>query len=71
MVRRQSFINKIRELDYTFKSERKRVYLWRKGLHFIPVPKSDLLDYAFVANALRQAGVGNEEIQIFLGLAKN
>jgi hypothetical protein len=71
MVRRQSFINKIRELDYTFKSERKRVYLWRKGLHFIPVPKSDLLDDAFVANALRQAGVGNEEIQIFLGLAKN
>jgi len=71
MVRRQSFINKIRELDYSFKSERKRVFLYRKGMHFIPVPKSDLLDEAFVANALRQAGVGNEEIQTFLAITKN
>jgi hypothetical protein len=70
MVRRQSFINKIRELGYSFKSERKRVFLWRKGMHFISVPKAEMLDDVFVISSLRQAGITDGEIEAFLKSAK-
>jgi len=72
MIRREAFINKIRELNYTFKLQQKRTYLWRKinGTHYIPVPKADLLEDEFVKNSLRQAGLSDPEIQAFLKIAK-
>jgi hypothetical protein len=72
MVSRESFINKIRELGYTFKDQQKRTYLWRKvgGTHFIPVPKSDNLSDDFVISSLRHAGCKDPEIQAFLSSAK-
>ena len=68
MIRRDTFINKIRDLDYTYKSQQKRTYLWRKkgGTHFISVPMRDFLEETFVANALRQAGCGENEIADFI-----
>ena len=69
MVRRQTYINKIRELGYTFKHERKRIFLWRKGMHFIYVPKSELLEEDFVKSTLRQAGLTDEDIQAFIRCA--
>jgi hypothetical protein len=73
MVRRESFINKIRELGYTYKSTQKRTYLWRKqgGTHYISVPKADLLMDEFVISSLRQAGLSDPEIQAFLTSAKS
>ena len=72
MVRRESFINKIRSLNYTYKSQQKRTYLWRKvgGTHYISVPMADLLEDEFVASALRQAGCPEDEIRSFLMSAK-
>lgn len=70
MVRRHNFINKIRGAGYEFKTERKRIYLYRKGVHFIAVPKAELLEDSFVVNALRQAGLEENEIQTFLGSVK-
>lgn len=72
MVRRENFINKIRTLNYTYKSTLKRTYLWRKigGTHYIPVPKADLLEDEFVVSSLRQAGLSEEEIQAFLSSGK-
>jgi len=71
MVPRQQFINKLRELDYTFKDQTKRGYIWRKkgGQHFIYVTKADLIEDEVVASALRQAGLKEDEIQSFLGCA--
>jgi hypothetical protein len=71
MVRREAFINKIRELNYTFKTQQKRTYLWRKigGTHYISVPMADFLDDEFVTSSLRQAGVSEEEIRSFLACA--
>jgi hypothetical protein len=71
MVRRETFINKIRELNYTYKTQQKRTYLWRKsgGTHYISVPMADLLDDEFVSSSLRQAGVSEEEIRSFLTAA--
>lgn len=72
MVRRESFVNKIRSLNYTYKSQQKRTYLWRKvgGTHYISVPMADLLEDEFVTSALRQAGCTDEDIHAFLASAK-
>ena len=69
MVRRESFINKIRELGYSYKDQRPRITLWRKGMHFISVPRRDLLTEEFVRSTLLQAGVGENEIRTFLSSA--
>jgi len=66
MIRRESFINKIRGIGYSYKDQRPRIQLWRKGMHFIPVPRRDLLTEEFVTSSLRQAGVDAEEIESFL-----
>jgi hypothetical protein len=73
MVRRQQFINKIRELGYRYKSQQKRTYLYRKagGTHFISVPMADQLEDEFVLSALRQAGESEKAIQSFLSCCKN
>lgn len=72
MVRRENFVNKIRELNYTYKSTQKRTYLWRKvgGTHRISVPMADLLEDEFVTSSLLQAGCLQAEIQAFIKSAK-
>lgn len=72
MVRRDGFINKIRELGYTYKSTQKRTYLWRKvgGTHYISVPKAELLEDDFVTSVLRQAGCTDDSIRSFIASAK-
>lgn len=73
MIRREAFVNKIRELKYAYKSQQKRTYLYRKtnGTHYISVPMADLLEEEFVISALRQAGLKDPEIQSFLKSAKS
>ena len=73
MVRRDTFINFIRKLGYSYKSTQKRTFLYRKtgGTHFISVPKADNLGDAFVMSALHQAGVPEEKIKLFLASAKS
>jgi hypothetical protein len=60
-------------LGYTYKSQQKRTYLWRKtgGTHYISVPMADFLEDEFVVSTLRQAGISDPEIQSFLGSAKS
>ena len=72
MVRRENYVNKIRALGYTFKSQQKRTYLWRKtgGTHFIAVPMADLLEDEFVLSTLRQAGCKDDEIHTFIAACK-
>jgi hypothetical protein len=73
MIRRQTFINKIRSLNYYFKSRQKRTYLYRKrgGTHYISVPMADQLEDEFVISALCQAGLSHSEAQAFLASAKS
>lgn len=68
MVRREAFINKIRELNYTYKRRQKRTELWRKrgGTHFILLPMRDLLTEEYVTSTLRQAGLSDDEIKTFI-----
>lgn len=73
MVHRQQFINKIRSLQYKYKGQQKRTYLYRKagGTHYISVPMADLLEDEYVITALRQAGEPDQAIQSFLSCCKN
>jgi hypothetical protein len=68
MVRRETFINKIRELNFTYKTQQKRTFLWRqKGTtNYISVPMADLLEEDFVKSCLRQAGLDQDEILAFI-----
>ena len=72
MVSKESFVNKIRKLGYTFKTQLKRVDLWRKsgGTHCIFVPRCDKLEDEFVTSSLRQAGETDANIRAFLSSAK-
>lgn len=72
MIPRQHFINKIRTLQYVFKRQAKRVYLYRKqgGTHYIAVPMANHLEDEFVKSALKQAGCNDEEIKAFIGASK-
>jgi hypothetical protein len=73
MVRRDSFINKIRELKYAYKDQQKRTYLYRKvgGTQYISVPMRDILTDTYVRSTLLQAGCEKEEIEAFLNSAKS
>jgi hypothetical protein len=73
VISKLHFVNKIRELDYTYKTKQKRTDLWRKrgGTHYISVPLSDYLEEEFVISSLRQAGCSAEEIRAFVASAKS
>lgn len=72
MTRRQTFISKIRELGYEYKTTQKRTYLYRRHgtTDYISVPMADLLVDEFVNHALRQAGLTETEVREFLAAAK-
>lgn len=72
-MRRQSFINKIAELGYHYKTQQKRTYLYRKtgGTHYISVPMADFLADEYVTSTLRQAGCSEEHIKAFIVSAKS
>jgi hypothetical protein len=73
MVRRESFINKIRSLGYTYKTQQKRTYLWRQSgtTNYMSVPMADWLEDEYVWNALRHAGCSKEDIEFFIASAKS
>lgn len=73
MIHRSHYVNKLRSLNYTYKSKQKRTELWRKrgGTHYISVPLTDYLEEEFVSWSLRQAGCDQEEIKAFMSSAKS
>jgi hypothetical protein len=72
MVRRDQFVNKIRELDYSYKTQQKRTYLYRRknSTSYISVPMADLLEDDFVSHSLRQAGCSDDSIRKFIASCK-
>jgi hypothetical protein len=70
MVRRDTYLNKIRALGYTLSGETKRVHIFRKKgsspPHYIPVRKCEKLEDEFVRSTLSQAGMNAMDIQSFM-----
>ena len=70
VIPKQQFVNKLRDLGYSYNAQLKRVDLWRRGTHFISVRRSDLLSEEFCTSALRQAMCSDQEIREFIGSVK-
>ena len=73
MISKSHFVNKLRDLGYTYKSRQKRTDMWRKrgGTHRVFVSLADLLEDEYVVSTLRQAGCNDEEIKTFIASAKS
>jgi hypothetical protein len=72
VISKKHFINKLRELGYTFKDRQKRTELWRKkgGTHSVDVPLTNEVSEMYVKSALHQCGLSETEIQAFIRDAK-
>ena len=72
MIPRQHFLNKIRQLNYSFKRQTKRVDLYKKqgGTHRIFLPQVKELEDEFVKSSLKHAGCDEEEINAFIASCK-
>lgn len=73
MVRREQFVNKIRELGYSYKTQQKRTYLFRRtnSTSYVSVPMADWLEDEFVSHSLRQAGCSDDAIRAFIAACKS
>ncbi len=68
MISKRRFVNKLKELGYTFKEQLhyQERYRLKGGTHIIHIPRRDELDEAYVASALKQAGQKKEQIDQFI-----
>jgi len=72
MIAKQRFINRIRQLGYSFNRKADRVEIYRRPtpMHFISVPRRNQLDEDWVRHALRQAGEAPNAIERFIADCK-
>lgn len=68
MIPRDAFINKLRELNYSYKRKAKKVSIWRKrgGTHYVSLPETKLLVDDYVRSTLRQCGETEPAIEEFV-----
>ena len=68
VVSNDKLINALRSLDYTFKRQADRVMLYRQrgGTKRVAVRRRDLHDEDYVRVVLRQAGMPDENIELFI-----
>ncbi len=73
MVPRERFINKLRELKYSFKSQTDKTAEWKKNgsTHRVYIRrKEDPLSEEYVRSTLRQCGCKDADISRFIAAAK-
>jgi len=70
MLKRERFINKLRELSYSFKKETQNTYAYRKGTHWVFVPKADLVSETWARATLGTCGCQANEIEEFIRIAR-
>jgi len=72
-VGKDHFINKLRDLNFTFNRPGARVELWRqRGTgNIISVPRRDRIPETHVRFSLHQCGCGKSEIDAFISAAKS
>jgi hypothetical protein len=68
VISKRHFVNKLKELGYTFKEQLhyQDRYRLKGGTHIIHVPRRDQLDELYVRSTLRQAGQTKEQIEQFI-----
>jgi hypothetical protein len=63
---RDHFINKLRELGYSYRGETKRTQKWKRGTHRVNLPRNSVLAEDWCRMTLRQCGVDDVEIESFI-----
>ena len=68
-VPKQAFLNLLRLLGYSFAIQSPRIDKYRRPnpLHYIDVPRKDMIPLDHVRSSLRQGGCNEEEIERFIG----
>ena len=66
MPRREHIRNKIKALGYKYRGETERTQKFRKGEHWIYLPKKAIIPETWVRHTLLQAGCSKDEIENFL-----
>jgi len=70
MLKRERFVNKIRELGYSLKKETPATHLYKRGTHPVFVPKTDLVSETYVRATLETCKCSLDEIEAFIRNAK-
>lgn len=66
MIAREKFINKLRELGYSYSRDCDRTTMWRRGTHRVFVRKTAAVREAWVRATLQQCGLDSEAIEVFI-----
>lgn len=68
MIPREAFINKLRDLGYSYKSRQKRTDLYRKqgGTEIVFVTFKKMLAEGYVRSVLQQVGCEDADIETFV-----
>lgn len=68
MISRSQIISRLRDANYTFVDQKRRVEMWRQrgGVQHVPVPLRDFFTNDEAGIILRQAGLTPNEIKAFL-----
>ena len=69
MVSRNAFINRLRELGYSYKDQTDKMQLWRRSrdAHMVWIRrKEDPLSAEYARQVLRQCGCSDAEIENFI-----
>lgn len=69
MLTRESVINKIRQLGFSFKRQADRVDIWRRGTDTISLPRRDRIDEDWVRRQFAYLGLSRDEIEQFIRTA--
>jgi hypothetical protein len=72
VISKRHFVNKLRELGYSFKEQKKRAELWRKPgtTSMVWLPRNKELSEVYVVSTLLQCGLSPTEIEEFIRDAK-
>jgi hypothetical protein len=71
MPKREHLQNKLKELGYRYTDQTKRMYVWRRGTHFVYLPRSGSIAESNVRSILRQCGCDEDQIAQFLRIANS
>ncbi len=70
MPKREHFINKIREIGFSYKTQAKRRSIWKRGEEVLMLPSWKELPEDYCRIELEMRGVSNKEIEEFIRSSK-
>lgn len=70
MLRREWFLNKLKDLGYDYRRHAGPVEIWMRGVARVVVATGDQLPEGYVRQQLRYCGLSDDDIDEFIRAAK-